>query len=87
MSCENIKNSLCDSVDDEITSTISQMQSVVKDIVDLTEDPEKLKLYCANNENNIRFILNCGGDKVKNNKKELFQELVSPYVNVTLNNI
>ena len=74
---------MCDSVQDEMTSMITQMQTVFGDIVLLTQDPDKAKLesYCKCNKRIIQMIIQLGSTNDKQTaKKEEFVSMVQHYI-------
>ena len=76
-------NTMCDSVQDEMSSMITQMQTVFRDIVVLTQDPDKSKLesYCKCNKRIIQMIIQLGNTNEKQTaKKEEFVSMVQHYI-------
>ena len=74
---------MCDSVQDEMSSMIMQMQTVFRDIVMLSQDPDKTKLesYCKCNKRIIQMIIQLGNTNEKQTaKKEEFVSMVHHYI-------
>lgn len=74
---------MCDSVQDEMSSMIMQMQTIFRDIVLLSQDPDKTKLesYCKCNKRIIQMIIQLGNANEKQTaKKEEFVSMVQQYI-------
>ena len=74
---------MCDSVQDEISSMITQMQTVIRDILRLSQDPDKTKLenYCKCNKRIIQMIIQLGNaNETQTAKKEEFASMVQQYI-------
>lgn len=71
---------MCDSVDDEIISLVTEMQTVFRNIVQMNQETDKTNVeqYCKKNKRMIQYILQYA--QQEGPKQQEFRNMVSPYI-------